>query len=67
MDNWNRFLDIKEYYDGASDMVEMMAAYPKVNYRHYIWPTQALPTSSIMDGTNSTCTWPMQELGRIDG
>ena len=22
---------------------------------------------SLMDGNNETCTWPMQELGRLDG
>lgn len=21
---------------------------------------------AVMDGTNATCTWPMQELGRLD-
>jgi hypothetical protein len=67
MDNWNRFQAIKSYYDGSSDLVEVMAAFPKVNYRHYIWPTQAMPDASSMDGTNSTCTWPQKEIGRLDG
>ena len=44
-----------------------MSAFPKVNFRHYIAPTQSLGTLSIMDGTNKTCTWPMQQIGRIDG
>lgn len=43
-----------------------MAAFPKVNFRHYVWPTQALPIMSVLDGTNATCTWPMQEIGRLD-
>lgn len=48
-------------------MVEVMAAFPKVNFRHYVNPTQSLPLMSVLDGTNSTCTWPMQEIGRLDG
>lgn len=39
IDNFNRFIEIKQYHDGASNLVEIMAAFPKVNYRHYVWPT----------------------------
>lgn len=49
---------IKSYYDGSNDLIEVMAEFPKVNYRHYVWPTQAMSIASAMDGTNSTCTWP---------
>ena len=66
VDNFIRFMELKNYHDGVSDVAELMAAFPKVNFRHYIEPTQTLPTMSMMDGTNSTCTWPMQELGRLD-
>jgi len=57
--NYNRYYDIKNYHEGVADLFEVMQAYPKVNYRHYVGPSQSLPTMSIMDGTNSTCTFPM--------
>lgn len=44
-----------------------MSGFPKVNFRHYVAPSQSLSLASILDGTNSTCTWPMQLLGRQDG
>lgn len=64
---WNRYYEIKNYHADVSDLFEIMQAFPKVNYRHYVGPSQGLPTMALMDGTNSTCTWPMQELGRLDG
>jgi len=44
-----------------------MAAFPKVNFRHIVGPSQELGSASSMDGTNETCTWPMQMIGRRDG
>lgn len=65
--NWLRYYELKSYHEGVSDIFEVMQAFPKVNYRHYVQPSQSLGTMAIMDGTNSTCTWPMQLIGRKDG
>lgn len=65
--NYLRFMDLKKYHDSVTSIAEIMDAFPKVNYRHYIQPSLPLPTFAVMDGTNATCTWPMQELGRLDG
>lgn len=59
LENWLRYLELKDYYDGAADIVEAMAAYPTVNFRHYVTPGQSMGLISLMDGTNSTCTYPM--------
>lgn len=67
LNNWNRFQAIKSYNDDASDIAEIMAAFPKVNFRHIVAPSQELGGASSMDGTNKTCTWPMQLIGRRDG
>jgi hypothetical protein len=56
LDNYNRYFDLKNYHTGIADTAEVMMEFPKVNYRHYVMPSQTLPTMSIMDGTNSTCT-----------
>lgn len=65
--NFNRYNELKNYNEGVTDLTDVLAAFPKVNFRHYVQPTQELPTMSIMDGTNATCTFPMQLLGRRDG
>jgi len=58
--NFLTYYNSKTYHFDVSDVAEIMAAFPKVNFRHYIAPSQSLGTLSIMDGTNKTCTWPMQ-------
>jgi hypothetical protein len=60
-------MDLKSYNEDASDLGEIMAAFPNVNYRYYVAPSQALGTMAVMDGTNATCTFPMQQIGRKDG
>lgn len=68
IDSFMRYKNLKDHYEGGvADIQEIMAAFPKVHYRHYVSPSQTLPTMAVMDGTNSTCTWPMQMLGRKDG
>lgn len=34
-----RFQELKDYHDSVSDVAELMATFPKVNYRHYIVPS----------------------------
>lgn len=58
---------MKSFNEDASDISEIMAAFPKVNYRYYVAPSQKLGTMAVMDGTNATCTFPMQQIGRKDG
>jgi len=60
IENYLRYLELKSYNEGgAADVAEVMAAFPKVNFRHYVAPSQSLSLASVLDGTNSTCTWPM--------
>lgn len=63
-----RFKDIKDAYTDMGDVFEIMQAYPKVNYRYYIQPSEPLPGGlSLLRFDNNTSTWPMQMLGRLDG
>jgi len=38
-DNHLRFKDIKQYYQGEEDVLEMMHAYPGLNFRYYVKPS----------------------------
>jgi len=67
INNFFRFKELKSFNEDAADLGEIMAAFPKVNYRYYVSPSQALGTMAVMDGTNATCTFPMQQIGRKDG
>lgn len=68
IENFQRYKELKKYNEGgAADVGEIMAGFPKVNFRHYVAPSQGLSIASALDGTNSTCTFPMQLLGRQDG
>lgn len=45
-----------------------MTMFPEVNYRYFIQPSQPLPGSlQMLNFDNTTNTWPMQMLGRLDG
>jgi len=66
--NWLRYEDIKEHYNSISDVYEFQQAFPKVNFRYYVEPTESIPGGlDIINVDNSTITWPLQELGRKDG
>lgn len=60
INNYLRYMNLKSYNEDSSDVGELMAAFPDVNFRHYVNPSQALGTMAVMDGTNNTCTFPMQ-------
>ena len=60
-------MNLKSFNEDAGYLGEIMAAFPNVNYRYYVTPSQALGTMAVMDGSNSTCTFPMQLIGRKDG
>mmetsp|Transcript_1538 Transcript_1538/g.2713 ORF Transcript_1538/g.2713 Transcript_1538/m.2713 type:complete len:338 (-) Transcript_1538:193-1206(-) len=66
--NWLRFGDIKSYYDDMADILEFKQAYPQVNYRHLVAPSEPLKGGlSLLNFDNETNTYPMQMLGRLDG
>ena len=46
-----------------------MQAFPKVNFRYFVPPSQYLPGNGLgmLDFSNDTSTWPMQMIGRQDG
>ena len=68
MNNYMRFKDIKQYNDNMDDIFEFKKAYPSVNFRHLVIPSQDMPSGmAILDVDNATSTWPMQQLGRKDG
>lgn len=66
--NFLRYKDIKDYYSGVSDIYDFVQAYPNINFRHYITPSEPLAGAlGILDFNNATMTWPMQMVGRLDG
>ena len=63
-----RAKDIKEYHQNVGDIGTFQEAYPNVTFRHYIAPSSPLAGAlQMLDFSNSTNTWPMQAIGRIDG
>ena len=66
--NFLRYQDIKSAYESNDDVREFMKAFPKVNFRYYVEPTEPIPGGlDIINVDNTTITWPLQELGRKDG
>ena len=64
---FNRYKDIKDSYSNIGDVYDLMKAFPKVNYRYYIQPSQPLPGGlNLLNFDNTTNTWPMQMTGRLD-
>lgn len=49
------------------DINEFMQAHPKVNLRHFVQPSEPLASGlNELNLDNSTCTYPMQMIGRKD-
>jgi hypothetical protein len=68
VNNALRFRDIKDYREATADVLEFKQAFPKVNYRYYAAPSEALPSGAgMLDADNATSTFPMQLVGRKDG
>ena len=66
--NYLRQRDIKSYHDSLADIRTFMRAFPAVNYRYYVEPSEPLASGEeLLDVNNSTNTWPMQMIGRKDG
>lgn len=66
--NFLRFRDIQLYYNSIRDVQEFKQAFPLVNFRYYVAPTQDIPGGiDIINVNNATITWPLQVLGRSDG
>lgn len=40
--NYLRYRDIKNYYKGLNDVIEVQKQFPKVNYRYFIIPQEDL-------------------------
>ena len=61
LENFLRYKDIKDYHVGVNDVVEEIQAYPDVNFRYYLTPSEALAGGlDIIKVDNATVTWPMQ-------
>jgi hypothetical protein len=67
IDNFLRYMNIKEYNSNMEDVLGFMRAFPDVNFRYYVQPSQPLPTLKMLDANNQTSTFPMQIQGRLDG
>jgi len=68
MSNFLRFKEIRDYYDGLSDIYKFKQAYPKVNFRYFVEPSSPIAGGlNILNFNNATMTYPMQMLGRLDG
>ena len=60
IDNYNRFIQIRDYYNGMDDVLNFMRAFPDVNFRYYVQPSSPLPSLKMLDANNATSTFPMQ-------
>ena len=59
---------IHAFYNYFNDVVEFKRAYPKVNFRYLVQPSEIMQFGlETIDFANSTHTWAIQLLGRIDG
>ena len=68
LSNWMRNKQINEFHSSVSDVAHFKMAFPDVNFRYFLAPTQALAGGlGILDFSNTTSTWPMQMIGRNDG
>lgn len=68
MSNYLRFNGIKSYHDSIADIDEFSQAFPEVQFRYYITATEPLPSGlGILNFDNTTATFPMQMVGRLDG
>ena len=68
LSNYFRFNDLKGKYDSDADILRFQEAFPNVNFRYYVEPTEDIPGGlDIINVDNSTITWPLQEMGRRDG
>mmetsp|Transcript_26513 Transcript_26513/g.40485 ORF Transcript_26513/g.40485 Transcript_26513/m.40485 type:complete len:288 (-) Transcript_26513:187-1050(-) len=66
--NYLRYMQIKSYNNGLDDVNEFIQAYPEVNFRHYVTPSESLGSGlAILNFDNATSTYPMQMVGRKDG
>jgi predicted acylesterase/phospholipase RssA len=68
LNNYMRNKQINEYHSSISDVAHFKGAFPDVNFRYFLAPSQALAGGlGILDFSNTTSTWPMQMIGRTDG
>ena len=66
--NYLRYNELANYHNSVADILEFMKAYPGINYRYFVQPSKALPGGlNLLNGDNSTSTFPMQLQGRADG
>ena len=64
--NLERYRDINAFTNSNDDLYSFMRAFPKVNFRYYVWPSTSLKESEL-NVDNATSTYPMQMQGRKDG
>lgn len=67
INNMLRAKDIKETRSSITDIYDAMHAFPKVNYRYYVEPSEKLPDGINLINPENDITWPMQLVGRKDG
>ena len=65
-DNYMRYKLIKDYNNAMMDFLGFMRAYPKVDFRYFVQPSQ-MSSADPLDADNSTVTYPLQMDGRQDG
>ena len=65
--NYQRFKQLKSHYQSGNDWADIdgfMQAFPKVNLRYVVHPSESI-SYSMLNFENST-TWMAQEMGRKD-
>jgi len=68
INNYLRYQEIHDADQALLDIYDVMHAFPKVNFRHYVSPSKALKGGiNLIRTDNKTITWPYQVLGRKDG
>jgi hypothetical protein len=65
INNFNRYRQIKDYDSSMADVYEFKQAFPKVNFRYYVMPSESFK-GSMLDFENKT-TYRHQMIGRKDG
>lgn len=54
-----RYKAINDHNTATNDVLEFLQAFPAINFRYYIEPSDPLPGGlSLLNFDNTTVTWP---------
>ncbi len=64
--NFMRYKAIKDYHKTTADIFKFTVGFPEVNFRYLVAASGSFPGTPL-NADNSTVTWPVQMMGRLDG